>query len=139
MIDISKKVRKFFEKANRNIDLPGFWRFPTGACEGASLFLGNMLKELFPDSKITYIKGYSHSGSIHFWLDVDGLIFDITADQFSEVDSPIYASSIQPLETDFNDLEKQTIEEAFLKSDITNPTYKNLLMIELRFHLIGHV
>jgi hypothetical protein len=139
MIDSSKKVRDFFEIANRNIDLPNFWRFPTDSCEGASLFLGNILKELFPESKVAYIKGYNPSGRIHFWLNVDGLIFDITADQFPGVDFPIYASKVQPLEIEFNDLVIQPIEEAFLKSDVTNSTYKNTLMIELRLFLTGHV
>lgn len=139
MIDSSKKVRDFFKKSNRNIDLPNFWRFPTDSCEGASLFLGNILKELFPESIILYIKGYNPNGRIHFWLNVDGLIFDITADQFPEVDIPIYASKVQPLETEFNDLEIRPIEEAFLESDVTNSTYKNTLMSEIRFFLTGHV
>lgn len=139
MIETSKKIRGFFEKAQGNIDLPGFWRFPTGACEGASLFLGYMLKELFPESNIDYIKGYKISGMMHFWLDIDGFIYDITADQFPQVDSPIYAARVQPLAAIFNDLEIQPIKEAFHKSDVTNSTYKNSLMIELRYFLTGAV
>ena len=139
MIDTSIKIREFFDKAQGNIDLPNFWRFPTGACEGASLFFGNMLKELFPESEVTYIKGYKPSGEMHFWLSVDGLIYDVTADQFPEVDSPIYGSKIQPLEVIFNSLEKQSIEEAFEKSDVTTETYKDYLMVELRYFLTGHI
>jgi hypothetical protein len=58
---------------------------PVLNAEGTSLFLGNILKELFPKSEVTYIKGYKPCGEMHFWLSVDGLIFDVTADQFPEV------------------------------------------------------
>jgi len=139
MIETAMKIRELFNKAQGNIDLPGFWRFPTGACEGATLFLGNILKELFPESEITYVKGYKPSGSMHFWLDVDGFIYDITADQFPEIEAPIFGGETQPLEAIFSRLEKTAIEVAFLKSDVTTPAYKNSMMVELRYFLTGHV
>ena len=139
MIDISIRIREFFEKAQGNIDLPNCWRFPTGACEGTSLFLGEMLHELFPKADVTYIKGYKPCGEMHFWLSIDGLIYDLTADQFPEVDSPIFGAKVQPLEVLFNKLEKQPIKEAFKNSDVTTEAYKHGLMLELRYFLTGYV
>lgn len=139
MIELSLRIRELFEKAMGDIDLPGFWRFPTGACEGASLFLGNTLKEHFPASEIEYVKGYKPNGEMHFWLVVNGLIFDITADQFKNIKDPIFGQTHQPLEAQFSDTEKQSIEDAFKSSDVTNETYKTSLMIQMRFHLTGNV
>lgn len=139
MIDTAKRIRIFFEKAKENIDLQGFSNFPVGSCEGAALFLGNMLHELFPEKTIEYIKGYKDCGEMHFWLKVDGLVYDITADQFPEIPSPLYGADSQPLESIFNDTEVTPIELAFSMSDITNSTYKNSLMIELRYYLTGNV
>lgn len=141
MIETSKKIRGVFETAHSQggIDLPGFFRFPLGACEGASLFHGNMLKELFPESEVAYVKGYKSNGEMHFWLDVDGLVYDITADQFSGISAPIFGAVMHPLEADFCEIVKHPIEDAFLNSDVTNSVYKNSLMMQLRYFLTGTV
>ena len=139
MIETSKKIRNYFEQAKESIDLPGFSRFPEGACEGASLFLGIMLHELFPTANINYIKGYKTCGEMHFWLKVDGATYDITADQFEGISSPIYDSNTQSLESVFNDLETQPIELAFLESDVTTTIYKDSLTSVLRYVLTNNV
>lgn len=135
MISTSQKIRKLFELARGNIDLPYFSGFPMNACEGASLFLGAILKERFPSSHIEYLKGYDENGAIHFWLEIDDLVFDITADQFSEIEFPLFGVAHQPLVAIYSDIERQEITDAFKASDVTTSVYKNSLMFEMRNYL----
>lgn len=87
---IATSVRRALEMIDSK-DLP--WpSFPRGACGDTSLVLGQVLH----DTGITgfdYICGnkYKDDGSCssHAWLRRDGLIVDITADQFSDVDVPV--------------------------------------------------
>lgn len=139
MISISQKIRKLFELAQGSIDFPYFSGFPKNACEGASLFLGATLKEKYPESHIEYIKGYDENGAIHFWLEVNAMVFDITADQFPEIEPPLFGVDHQPLASICRDIEKQEISDAFKASDVTNPVYKHSLMLEIRHYLHTNV
>ncbi|MDA7747279.1 hypothetical protein N8878_08120 [Psychromonas sp.] len=139
MISTSLKIRKLFELAKGEIDLPYFSGFPNNACEGASLFLGAIIKEKFPTANVEYLKAYDGNGAIHFWLEIDGKVFDITADQFPEIESPLFGVNHQPFLEIYNDIERQEINEAFKLSDVTNSTYKHSLMMELRYHLSTNI
>ena len=63
-------------------------RFPTGNCLNAA----QMLAKYFRDNdvnNVTVISGEKIKGNgSHAWVDVDGLIVDITADQFEEFSYP---------------------------------------------------
>jgi hypothetical protein len=88
MIKISKRIRELFETGS--FDLPGFHSFPTNSCEGAALFLGKALKDRFPDDEVHYVTGEDESGAKHFWVEVNDSVYDITADQFTEFQNPVY-------------------------------------------------
>lgn len=133
MIEICNKIRLLYELGKDTIDLPHFRSFPKNSCEGASLFLGAYLKEIFPSSNIVYVKGYDKHGSIHFWLEIDGKVFDPTLDQFDGFNSPLWSGDSHPLKAVFDDVDRQGISEAFKSSDVTNSTYKNSLMFEIRY------
>ena len=135
MIETSKKVRDIFEKVKGGIDLQGFSSFPKGSCEGASLFLGVILKRRFPSSPILYVKGEDKDGASHYWLEADSLIYDITADQFTQLQKPIYGESKQPLMDLFPMLTKVPVLEALKISGITNETYKKSMVIDLEHYL----
>lgn len=139
MISTSQKVRKLFELAQGDIDLPYFSGFPKNACEGASLFLGAILKEKSPESHIECLKGHDENGAIHFWLEIDSMVFDITADQFPEIESPLFGVANQPLASTYSDIERQEISGAFKASDVTNSVYKHSLMIGIRHYLSTNV
>lgn len=139
MISKSQKIRRLFELGRDRIDLPYFSGFPENACEGASLFLGATLKEIFPESHIDYLKGYDKNGAIHFWLEVDAKIFDITADQFSEIREPIFGADYQPLAKIYCDIEKKEITDALNESDVTTKTYKHSLMMDIRYYLKNNI
>jgi hypothetical protein len=59
--------------------------FPKGACGEVCLLLGHYLCENgFPDAE--YVNGVRRfDGESHAWIETDGIIVDITGDQFAEV------------------------------------------------------
>jgi hypothetical protein len=58
-----------------------FNKFPEGACGGAADLLGYyFIEALGLDAE--YLVGYLPNGDSHAWTLVDGIIVDITADQF---------------------------------------------------------
>lgn len=85
------KVLEFatqFRKAMGAVDLEamaiGFRFFPRGACSDTSLLLGTALKDhgLGEFQYVCASKTEGGSFESHAWLRADGLIVDITADQF---------------------------------------------------------
>ncbi len=112
MIDTCNKIRRLFELGKDSIDLPYFRSFPRNSCEGASLFLGAYLKEAFPSCNIVYVKGYDKNSSIHYWLEIDGKIFDPTLDQFDGFESPLWSADLHPLKSVFDDVNKQEISKS---------------------------
>jgi hypothetical protein len=65
--------------------------FPVGACGDASILLG----QFFADQGIGewfYVNGERTTSSgqqSHAWIERDGLVVDITANQFVEIDDPV--------------------------------------------------
>ena len=59
--------------------------FPTDACGEVCLLLGHYLRENgFPEAE--YVNGIRRSdGRSHAWIETDGIIVDITSDQFAEI------------------------------------------------------
>jgi len=135
MINLSKSIRKFCEMYKDDIEMQGFRSFPKNSCQGASILLGMMLKEKHPSSQVIYVKGEDANNYCHYWLEVDSLIFDITADQFEEVELPIYGEISQPLLSKFPILSKNSISEELLISDVTNETYNHFMKINLNHYL----
>ena len=59
--------------------------FPKGACGEVCFLLGHYLRENgFPEAE--YVNGIRHfDGESHAWIETEGIIVDITGDQFAEV------------------------------------------------------
>lgn len=57
--------------------------FPTRCCEGVSRMLAALTAERYPAAKCRILQG-SHTGKNehHFWVEIDGLVYDLTAHQF---------------------------------------------------------
>ena len=77
-----------------------FSSFPRGACGDASLILGAYLADNgFPHFVyVTGERGSHEAGtwSSHAWLEADGLVADITADQFQDAPSKIVVAASSP-------------------------------------------
>lgn len=63
--------------------------FPRNCCEIASLILGKILIDEYPEKEIVMVKAERAEHGRHFWLKAEEKIFDITADQFEEIELPI--------------------------------------------------
>ena len=71
--------------------LEGLQSFPRGACGNASVLLGEwLIRKGFEG--IEYVSGSSDEFKTHAWLECDGLIIDITADQFDMGMPPVFVS-----------------------------------------------
>lgn len=98
LVDVAIQFRSIFEAEHCNIELPFFEGFPDNCCEGASSFLAFYLMDKFPKKDIYVIHGKSSDGyENHYWVEIDGLIYDLTADQFDEVTEPIYGAKSHPM------------------------------------------
>lgn len=105
------KYRKAIENNKDKLEMWWFHKFPNGCCSDTSLMLGRYL-----DDK-QYGKAYHVSGILghnsHAWLELDGWIIDITADQFAEVDESIIVAKETYFHNRFEDVEKVIYSELF--------------------------
>ena len=88
MRDVLMAARKFRLAIEQSPPkLVSFAFFPAGSCGDASELLG----EYFVDSVLgqwVYRTGFGPSASTHGWIEQEGVIADITADQFVKWDAP---------------------------------------------------
>ena len=77
------RVRNVLEMYSHSSSDLTFDRFPSGACGATSYLLGRYLKDTY---RITakFVSGLKPDGTTHSWLIVNGIIIDITADQFGQ-------------------------------------------------------
>ena len=93
------EVRRYLERGRAGSRLDVLRRFPVGCCKPASLLLMQWLRD---QEGLQGIVGVANAErvrspklndeSVHFWLEIDGWIVDITADQFGEGMDPVYVS-----------------------------------------------
>jgi len=94
------RVRRFLE--SRGADLCElFSDFPHGACGNASDILGQLLEEI-GISDVQYVSGMRNEKS-HGWLEVRGLIVDITSDQFEDGLGPVYVGEASAFHETFTE------------------------------------
>ena len=68
-----------------------FHEFPLGSCGDVSLILGKYFDEMGL-GQFDYVCG-EIDGKTHAWLEKDGIIVDITADQFNEIADEIIVTT----------------------------------------------
>ncbi|MFA6040957.1 MAG: hypothetical protein WC733_05610 [Methylophilus sp.] len=103
LIEYAKNVRLFFEREKETIELPFFYSFPKNSCEGASCILARLFMEKFPELCVEVIHGKNETDTEnHFWVEVDGYVYDITGDQFDEITSPVYGQARHPMAHHFS-------------------------------------
>ncbi|WP_411755101.1 hypothetical protein [Serratia sp. (in: enterobacteria)] len=95
-----EKIRAGFERMDKS-NLPVTFRnFSRGSCGDTCEVLAELLKELGYGCFL-YVAGQRDNGYSHAWLEQDGLVIDITADQFDEVSVPVYMGPINSWYQDF--------------------------------------
>ena len=97
IIKIEKDVLEFLHSFTQidkdNFHLEVLSLFPVACCEYSSMMLARFLieKKGYNIADVLMIKGQSTSDiyQLHLWLKVNGVIVDITAGQFNEVEKSI--------------------------------------------------
>lgn len=86
--------------------------FPMGWCGATSRALGAYLIER-GYSSVDYVFGYRGDIS-HAWLEIDGWIIDITADQFGDFAERVFVSRDRSFHNTFTDVDRRpaTLEDA---------------------------
>jgi len=110
VVAFSENIRSLFELKKDYIDLPFFYSFPKNTCESAACFHGLLIREKFPDMRVEVVHGYNREeDENHYWVEVEGTIFDLTCDQFEGISDPIYAASVHPLSTYFPPIKRFSV------------------------------
>lgn len=65
--------------------------FPGGCCKQASFLLARVLDQEFAVQRMEYVWGTAVDGArgTHGWLECNGFVVDVTADQFSSVEARV--------------------------------------------------
>lgn len=109
---LAEIIRLIYEQDHKSLDIPFFKHFPENCCEGASFFFGYIAQEMFPDKTIEIIKGRRvRSGHIeyHYWIECQNQIFDLTADQFKNINAPAYGISLHQKHLGFKEIQREFI------------------------------
>lgn len=116
---IAKHTRKYIEEKHLQINLPFIHSFPKSCCEIVTILLGKVYYEINKKHNINIISGYDRDeDECHYWLTVNDLVFDITADQFSEIEFPIYGDRNEFIFNKFSLIEKHEIIDIFKNNSI---------------------
>ncbi|MVF14910.1 hypothetical protein FT643_22500 [Ketobacter sp. MCCC 1A13808] len=71
-----------------DVEIPFFWQFPRNCCESASILLSESVLLVYPEKQIYFVRSRLDS-TIHIWIEIDDLVFDVTLDQFEKYDAPV--------------------------------------------------
>jgi hypothetical protein len=83
MNNIAKCLRSYLESNCHTVKLPFIHKFPNDCCEVTTLLLSLAISRGKENTPYFIGKGYDRENDIwHYWLESDGGIIDITADQF---------------------------------------------------------
>ena len=93
-------------------------RFPFNSCETTSLLFGKLIRDAFPSKEVYFVDGFfQNSRERHFWIEIQGLCFDLTADQFKEIDFIFYGDEINKHNKYFSTNSKTNIDTQLLEND----------------------
>ncbi|TFF70834.1 hypothetical protein DRM94_20860 [Aeromonas taiwanensis] len=120
---LARSTRSVFELHHESLTgLPFFTSFPLNCCQGASVVFGVLVSLLPTQHMVTVVKGDTRDRrESHYWLEIDGLIYDLTLDQFQEtlgnrfdgIDAPLYGVAKHPLRMHFFYKERHSAVLAF--------------------------
>lgn len=97
-----RKARAIFELHHNQISKTFFGNFPYGSCGSSSDILAEYLIEKGAQN-VEYVYGERDNYS-HGWLEIKGLIIDITGDQFEDGVEGVYISSDRSFHDQFSPL-----------------------------------
>ncbi len=120
---LARATRHVFHQHHEKLTgLPFFSSFPLNYCQGASVVFGILVRFLPTQHAVTVVKGNTRDGrESHYWLEIDGQVYDLTLDQFKDtlgsrfegIDAPLYGAAKHPLRMHFFYKERQSAVLAF--------------------------
>ncbi len=148
--EVAQIFRSIYENEMEKLEITYFSSFPKNCCEGASFFFGLYIMYKFPNSTIEIVKGTNDSpadSECHIWVEVDGLVFDLTADQFEGIDEPIYGKELHPLSKVFVPQSRKYLScyysyytKVALEPENVSRIYSNLLVkVEKQLMSLGYI
>ncbi|KEO84103.1 hypothetical protein EL26_06465 [Tumebacillus flagellatus] len=89
LVKLASRFRRMMQKCDPSgiPQIPALANFPRGTCGDSSDLLAKYLID-HGFANVSYVYGMNGRQS-HAWIECDGWIVDITADQFSEIDFPV--------------------------------------------------
>ena len=108
--------RKAIERSDLSSDEFYLKTFPRVCCKPASMVLGKYLVDEVGCRPLTFVEGKSwgHNGGLlrsHWWIEHEGLVIDITADQFAEIEQPVIVTTDLGWYEQFAHLERYSYSE----------------------------
>jgi hypothetical protein len=114
--DLAKRLRAAIEACDLSTLPITFHEFPRGSCGDASLILAKHLKDN-GQKGFAYVCGM-RDGHSHAWLERDGLIVDITGDQFADNEDPVCVSRRSAWHAQF-EIDREDLSDIDLYDDFT--------------------
>jgi len=114
--DLAKRLRAAIEACDLGTLPITFHEFPRGSCGDASLILAKHLKDN-GQKGFAYVCGM-RDGHSHAWLERDGLIVDITGDQFADNEDPVCVSRRSAWHAQF-EIDREDLSDIDLYDDFT--------------------
>ncbi|MCU7974890.1 hypothetical protein L5M43_06300 [Shewanella sp. SW36] len=125
--DFALQFRAALDMYSNSIELPHFYNFPRNCCEGTSIYFAFLAMQLFPSANVEVVHAWNLDDEHHYWVDIDGLVFDLTADQFDECNAPIIGDAQSPLSQMFPIYERSFASVAICDYDAIDEDSKNLV------------
>jgi hypothetical protein len=134
ILDLAKRFRAAIEACDLKTLPITFHEFPRGSCGDATLILAKYLKDNGQEGFV-YVCGM-RDGHSHAWLERDGLIVDITGDQFADNEDPVCVSRRSAWHAQF-EIDREDLSDIDLYDDFTRfnlgGAYKRISL-----HLLVH-
>jgi hypothetical protein len=126
--DLARRFRAALEDCDQTKLPVGLQAFPSGACADASLLLSEYLREK-GEGKAEYVSG-KDGNKTNAWLELDGIIIDITGDQFNRSIDPVIVSTNSIWHQRFEDRSRRTVsidDYDAHTSTLLNAAYRELI------------
>ena len=102
-----------------DFDLPYMHKFPCDCCEIVSYIFAKIIYDKYPASQILIVEARDIKDEIHFWVNVNDYVYDLTSHQFSSCSRPIIGATENPLSSQFSNIKIVTFLIAFKNYDLT--------------------
>ena len=106
LIELASQFRNALMKCDKHNLHITLQYFPHGACGDATYLLAKFLEEA-GCGEFDYVSGIrEHDNHSHAWLEQNGIIVDITADQFYEQEASVLVTSDKTWHSQFEEQER---------------------------------